>query len=154
MKGINGYLTAKAGLKPGFVLGCVLAVSGYGVARVAVAEAPVLYVAGVNMIDNKSGEAADTKTKDDQPNGTPVQTEPVIPHPKEKKRVNISGYIGGNYVYMMMEVENGRYVMGNILQNGKQTYVSGEIVNGVLYVYDNQGKEYTVKNNDLAAQIK
>jgi hypothetical protein len=47
-------------------------------------------------------------------------------------------------------LENERYVTGNLFQNGKAIYVNGELLNGVIYLYDNQGKRYVLnvdKNN-------
>lgn len=73
-----------------------------------------------------------------------VKTKPkVIPH--KVKQYEIEGYMDKKYVRVVLEVEKKGRIVGNIYdKQGKGIYVHGEYQEGALYVYDDEGTEYTI----------
>lgn len=103
------------------------------------------YLAAVDIVDNKTDNNENKKKL--------APTDRKITIKPQSKRIELSGYIDSSYVYLIIDIKDGRYVTGNIFRNGKPTYINGEYVNGVLYVYDNQGKRYTVINDNMDSQL-
>lgn len=103
------------------------------------------YLAAVDIVDNKTDNNENKKNL--------VPTDRKTPIKPQSKRIELTGYIDTRYVYLIIDIKNGRYVTGNIFQNGKPTYINGEYVNGVLYLYDNQRKQYTVINDNMDSQL-
>lgn len=104
-----------------------------------------IYLATVDIVDNKTGSNINKKIL------TSPDCEKNIK--SQSKNIEITGYVNSSYVYLVIDIEKGRYVSGNMFQNGKSTYINGEYVNGVLYVYDNKGKQYTVLSDNMNEQF-
>lgn len=68
----------------------------------------------------------------------------------------IEGYIDTKYVRLVAEIENNRYITGNIFdKSGKSDYVTGEIVDGVYHLYDSHGAHFTLQtNNNHRPEVK
>lgn len=103
------------------------------------------YLVAVDIVDNKTGSNVNKKRLTSTNCKKTIKT--------KSKQIEITGYVNSNYVYLIIDIEKGRYVSGNIFQNGKPTYIYGEYVNGVLYIYDNKGKQYTVISDNMHEQI-
>ncbi len=76
--------------------------------------------------------------------GFKTKTSPrVIPH--KVGQYEIEGYMDKEYVRVVLEVEKKGRIVGNIYDKaGKGIYVHGEYQEGALYVYDDEGTEYTI----------
>ncbi len=104
----------------------------------------LIYLAGVDIVANKIGG-------DESPKKT-IDIAPQANIKPQSKRIELTGYIDSSYVYLIIDIKNGRYVTGNIFKNGKPIYINGEYVKGVLYLYDNQGNQYKVISDDVGTK--
>jgi hypothetical protein len=83
--------------------------------------------AGVDFVENKN----------------PIKQLNTLAKPPIKK-IEFTTYNG----HLEATLENDRYVTGNLFQNGKAIYVNGELVDGVFYLYDTQGKKYILNTKN------
>jgi len=68
-----------------------------------------------------------------------------VTKPKTIEQYQIEGYADAKYVRFVVNVESKNIVNGHrIASNGNKTYVSGEVVDGVLHLYDSKGGHFTV----------
>ncbi len=103
-----------------------------------------VYLAAVDIVANKIGN--------DEPSKKNIDIAPQTNIKLQSKRIELTGYIDSSYVYLIIDIKNGRYVTGNIFKNGKPIYINGEYVKGVFYLYDNQGNQYKVISDDIGTE--
>lgn len=57
----------------------------------------------------------------------------------------IEGYVNSNKVRIVIEVDKNQKVVGNMYDdNGMETYMHGEYINGAFELYDQKGEHYRV----------
>ena len=69
-------------------------------------------------------------------------------HQIEAKRIEqyqIEGYADSKYVRFVVDIANKKFINGyQIEKDGAETYVNGELVDGVLHIYDSNSNHLTV----------
>ena len=60
------------------------------------------------------------------------------------EQYQIEGYVNDQYVQIVVETTKNNVVVGQMIQNGKNESVSGEIIDGALHLYGKDGTHYTV----------
>lgn len=65
--------------------------------------------------------------------------------PKQIEQLHIEGYIDKQYVRLVVDIVKDKLVNGYLFENkGVKRYVYGEKINGVLHIYDSEGRHLTV----------
>jgi len=95
--------------------------------------------AGINIAEKS------TEPERKQKKNTPL-TEKKVPRVKSTtQQFEIEGYANSVYVRFVVDVVNNKRVSGLMFhENGVSSYVYGDIVNGVLHIYDSKGLHFTV----------
>lgn len=81
-----------------------------------------------------------------------AETKPQIPKEKKvaakKKKIEqyeVQGYVQDKYVRFVIELINGKEIKGHMfVEQGDESYVYGEYIDGTLHIYDMKGEHFIV----------
>ena len=97
--------------------------------------------ADVSLISNKDVHTESTSSKETRHKKLPMK----VIKPQIIKQLHIDGYIDSNYVRLIVDIVNGKKLTGYLFeQTDSKKYVYGEKINGVLHLYDPNGRHLTV----------
>lgn len=69
----------------------------------------------------------------------------VKPKYRRIEQLHIDGYIDAEYVRLVIDIVNGKKFTGYLFEHGdSQMYIYGEKINGVLHIYDENGRYLNV----------
>lgn len=94
--------------------------------------------ATVNIAEEIKAPLKKTITKDS------IKRKIVPQKPSVAKQVQIEGYADSVYVRFIVDITKDKMVSGQMIEEAGATYVYGEIIDGMLHLYDTHGKHYQV----------
>lgn len=85
-------------------------------------------LAAVSFAENKQPEKKQVKTRK-----------------KKIEKYEIQGYVKRKYVRFVVDLIDGKEIRGHMFnEQGEESYVYGEYVDGVLHIYDMNGEHFIV----------
>lgn len=88
--------------------------------------------------------ANNEEAKKERKNTKPKKNNILLVEKNKVEQYQIEGYADSTYVRFVVETTKNNLVVGQMIRDGQDEYISGELIDGTLHLYGEDDTHYTV----------